>query len=58
VFGGDGLGASESGGEQSVVSEEIDFAWQADEPDAAQIDEVCEADLELLVRGCEEKPMR
>ena len=29
VFGGDGLGASESGGEQSVVSEEIDFAWQA-----------------------------
>ena len=29
MFGGDGLGASESGGEQSVVSEEIDFAWQA-----------------------------
>jgi hypothetical protein len=29
VLGGDGLGASESGGEQSMVSEEIDFAGQA-----------------------------
>ena len=30
-------------------------AITGDEPDAAHIDEVCEADLELLVRGCEEK---
>ena len=29
VLGGDGFSASESGGEQSVVSEEIDFAGQA-----------------------------
>ena len=26
VLGGDGFGVSESGGEQSMVSEEIDFA--------------------------------
>ena len=30
-------------------------AIAGDEPDAPQIDEVCEADLKLLVRGCEEK---
>jgi hypothetical protein len=29
VLGGDGLGASESGSKQRMVSEKIDFAWQA-----------------------------